>query len=1267
MSVAVTHGRLVELAVVGSIDLESPLITEDEIVYSPFDTIYRKFTTLHTVSGETANLRSNPLGVFSPNGRRHRSSSKRISGHSVPSAVVDTLHNFCFPNGEKVLQKRPPFSASSSHCFVIHESGHYGCCVTFYREVDSRAFWLAYECVKPRNTDSAKQSEETTNDRTNTIFVPTSVCLVSRSPYIGVLKQALTLVYPRLSGSAVKVDVVLEELMADLSCIPAPSAGPYELYFPLRVKDATNNSTKMQYLRCSPPPHTGLPVLDISPRLLFLMIKPEDILLIITALLTEQRIVFVSRDWALLTPVIEGLLALIYPFTWRHVYIPLVPALMLTVVAAPVPFLFGINAEHASQIENEVTDPPIVVELDNRTVHVPSTVTLPNMPDKIRKNFLKRVSNLSWDFDIECAGSVMFQPEYNAGARKAHADRLVFDTREIFLNLMLELFGEVRNFMMFDLAPPVFSAEKYFDKFPKTDHDFFRAVFPTSTFRAFQRSRNAKNLDYFDRRAGDMTQVLTFTPRPKITFPPTTLELNAEENVIIEGRISTRSGSPVHRRKFTDETIDMLNKTLGATKDVDLKTQLLLLRATLNAWQGSLEQALDDFEEVTRINQPALPCKLIHDMIMVQPLPIRDRLTKQGWSGVLNCLGGNEEQPVARFISSGRSSPNPQSTVQLPEVGIEEEVLAAIRKGTGINESSFVAVCKVLGITDDASQASSLFSALATTEKSDMKTEDDDTEMDISVNIFVQFWETWNGIEDLTVDPLQGLVALDSDETVVKVLPLVLISNVLGTLVMTHKRLFIVPNNEKSSVQELCKLESILNIQKFQYKVFIPPGVPALRIIAAMKRQQADNLITNPAKRKSSSTSSNGGKTRRGSSFAAEDTMVAGELTLLLWSERDSWYGYIKEMVEAHKAKKDIPSALVRAAKNIDLAEAVWKISVSGSGSKRLAPGIESLLPFSHPPIPLEPILEREGNQIVKKIDLMPDVANKATVEALLFIPGPGADASGSLWCGLGSGAIQVLEMPTTIFEPRIHYHQHRITDLLLVGDTVWSASFDASICIMDVRSRKLVHRLENLGDPLSCLLLTNSNSGSTVWVGTLGGSLLEFDSTDYTFKRSLVLPQYGDRIQSVTSCALMNNALWCATGLSIIIFDLESGEIQNKEMSLQGAHSLVAGNPGEIWSCSNIQGIVLVWNAEEYDLVQCGGKWMIDCGGFNSLLRSENAIWGAANNGSVYVWDPESRNLIKELTSHSDAVRSICLMGPDLVVTGSASRDGTAIVWHVS
>ena len=41
----------------------------------------------------------------------------------------------------------------------------------------------------------------------------------------------------------------------------------------------------------------------------------------------------------------ETLSALLFPFSWQHVYIPILPARLLDILQAPVPFLIGIDED----------------------------------------------------------------------------------------------------------------------------------------------------------------------------------------------------------------------------------------------------------------------------------------------------------------------------------------------------------------------------------------------------------------------------------------------------------------------------------------------------------------------------------------------------------------------------------------------------------------------------------------------------------------------------------------------------------------------------------------------------------------------------------------------------------------------------------------------------------------------------------------------------------------------------------------------------------
>lgn len=57
----------------------------------------------------------------------------------------------------------------------------------------------------------------------------------------------------------------------------------------------------------------------------------------------EVRICLCSQHHALLTPIAEALLSLLFPLVWQGAYIPVMPLAMVDILEAPVPFFVGLS------------------------------------------------------------------------------------------------------------------------------------------------------------------------------------------------------------------------------------------------------------------------------------------------------------------------------------------------------------------------------------------------------------------------------------------------------------------------------------------------------------------------------------------------------------------------------------------------------------------------------------------------------------------------------------------------------------------------------------------------------------------------------------------------------------------------------------------------------------------------------------------------------------------------------------------------------------
>lgn len=193
-----------------------------------------------------------------------------------------------------------------------------------------------------------------------------------------------------------------------------------------------------------------------------------------------------------------------YPLQWAHVYIPVIPAHLRALVEVPWPFLVGVHSRYSEDIlgvfdeRAPESEEPMIVNLDTRSVLVPDAITLPSLPAASIAMFTDRCLDLPLDYEMWCASSSFPHPETDEGARAFHAEHLQKEIQELGLSLMIDILGDVRRHMLFDVSPPIFDLDKFLAAQPPESRDFFRTLCNNGSFRSFQRSRHQHELDFFD-------------------------------------------------------------------------------------------------------------------------------------------------------------------------------------------------------------------------------------------------------------------------------------------------------------------------------------------------------------------------------------------------------------------------------------------------------------------------------------------------------------------------------------------------------------------------------------------------------------------------------------------------------------------------------------------------------------------------------------------------------------------------------------------------
>nr|XP_056702558.1 DENN domain-containing protein 2A [Euleptes europaea] len=86
---------------------------------------------------------------------------------------------------------------------------------------------------------------------------------------------------------------------------------------------------------------------------------------VFSSLLLERRVIFIADKLSTLSKCCHAMVALLYPFTWQHTYIPLLPPSMIDIVCSPTPFLIGLLSSSLPRLKELPVEEVLVVDLVN--------------------------------------------------------------------------------------------------------------------------------------------------------------------------------------------------------------------------------------------------------------------------------------------------------------------------------------------------------------------------------------------------------------------------------------------------------------------------------------------------------------------------------------------------------------------------------------------------------------------------------------------------------------------------------------------------------------------------------------------------------------------------------------------------------------------------------------------------------------------------------------------------------------------------------------
>ncbi|KAI5636911.1 DENN (AEX-3) domain-containing protein [Phthorimaea operculella] len=157
-----------------------------------------------------------------------------------------------------------------------------------------------------------------------------------------------------------------------VGCVMVPPPGGPQVRFSIGAGDR-------QALQ--PPASPPLPTTHTAIYMLLRLLGIHNSVTLWCAVMSEHKVLVVSLAGARLAAACRALAALMFPFRYAHVYIPLLPAGLAEVLATPTPFLIGVHSSLKEEV-SELLD-VIVADLDVGSLHIPPGVNIPSPEGKL--------------------------------------------------------------------------------------------------------------------------------------------------------------------------------------------------------------------------------------------------------------------------------------------------------------------------------------------------------------------------------------------------------------------------------------------------------------------------------------------------------------------------------------------------------------------------------------------------------------------------------------------------------------------------------------------------------------------------------------------------------------------------------------------------------------------------------------------------------------------------------------------------------------------
>ena len=266
----------------------------------------------------------------------------------------------------------------------------YYCCLLFYEKIEKFKNWINY-----KKKFILKSKEIDVELKNKNVLIPKVICISSFSPIYTYGKQILLYIkkfgdnfnFETLSenDNFCPIENIIEGLIYNLPSLPR---GNFCINLDIKtflsedeIFEFKNNNKKTEMILKENQINRS-PKSRINYALLMTFFTVEEIFDIIRSIILEEPILFFSENIYNLTYTIEGLIQLIYPFSYPYPVVAVLPEENFSLINVFYRFIFGINYKYSEELWKEKFD---YFGDKKKIVIVPIEQRFPNFLNDIEK------------------------------------------------------------------------------------------------------------------------------------------------------------------------------------------------------------------------------------------------------------------------------------------------------------------------------------------------------------------------------------------------------------------------------------------------------------------------------------------------------------------------------------------------------------------------------------------------------------------------------------------------------------------------------------------------------------------------------------------------------------------------------------------------------------------------------------------------------------------------------------------------------------------